>query len=151
MVADAGPQVIHPQVNRAKFGKALQPLQGRLVHVARANGRHHGQPAHRVESGADNAAMNTVVGIVADQFMAHVEARRDPVGLERRDLQAEQLVEHNFFFKDGRQSGDELFFKLRKRRGRVVQFFGHALHCQAATAFQTRQKKRHPKVPLFTA
>ena len=119
--------------------------------MTRADGRHHGQPAHRVQPGADDAAVNAVVGIVPDEFMPHINARRDPVGLERRDLQTEQLVENNFFFKDGGESGHELFFKLRKRRSRVVQCFGHALHCQAATAFQTRQKKRHPKVPMSAA
>ena len=47
--ADGRAQVVDAQVDRAELAEAVQALQRRLVHVARADGRHHGQAAHGVE------------------------------------------------------------------------------------------------------
>jgi hypothetical protein len=75
VAANAGAQVVDAQVDGAQLGKAVQALLGRLVHVARANGGHHGQAAHGIQPGADHAAVDAVVGIVAHQLGPHVDAR----------------------------------------------------------------------------
>ena len=81
MAANAGAQIINAQINRAQLAKAVQALLGRLVHMARANRRHHRQGAHPIQSGTDDAAVDTVVGVVADQLGLHINAPLDVLGL----------------------------------------------------------------------
>ena len=56
--------------------------------------RHHQRhAAERVERGADHAAVQPAVGVVAHQLGPHVQAHAHVGGVQRLDLQAQQLVE----------------------------------------------------------
>ena len=121
MGANAGAQVVHPQINGAQLGKPVQALLRRLVHVARTDGRHHGQSPHGVQPGADDTPVDTVVGVVANQLGAHVDTCAHPLGQHAGDLQAQHTVEHNFVFKDIAQPGNK--FRLEHNRGNG--FGGH--------------------------
>ncbi len=87
MLADARSQVIDPQIDRADPGETRQALRHRLVHVARAQCGHHRQTRHRIETGADHAAVKPVVGEVPDQFAPHVDAPADELRRDRGDLE----------------------------------------------------------------
>ena len=103
----------------------MQALSGCLVHMTRANGGHHGQAAHGVQPGADDAAVNPVETEVADQVPFHVDAPAHLGGFERCDLQSQHLVENNHFLKDFFKSVDEFIFELD--RGWGCKVLGHAL------------------------
>ena len=107
MLADARAQVIDAQVDGAELGKAVKALQRQLVHVARADGGHHRQPAHRIQTGADDTPVDAVETEMADQLRAHVDACGHLRGREAGDLQAEYLVEDDALLEDGLQAGDE--------------------------------------------
>ena len=99
--------------------RASQALENALrqfgfVHVAGADGSHHGQPAHGVQSGADYTAMDTVEGIVAHQLRTHVDARHHPLWRDSSDLQAQDLVKGDALLKDFLESRDELFFEYNR-------------------------------------
>ena len=66
-------QVVDTQVDRAELAEARHARLHRLVHVARADGGHHRQAAHRVERGADHAAVQALVAVVPDQLRPHLE------------------------------------------------------------------------------
>ena len=112
MFADAGAQVVDAQIDGAQFAEAVQALLGGFVHVARADGRHHCQATHRVQPGADHAAVNTVVGVVAHQLVPHVDAGRYPLGHDGGDLEAQRFVEDDAFFKNAFQALQEFRFEL---------------------------------------
>ena len=116
-LADAGAQVVDAQVDGAELGEAVQALLGRFVHVTRADGGHAGQAAHGVEPGADHAAVDAVIAVVAHELVPHVDARGDAFGFEAGDLQAKHLVEDDFFFKDGSQAGHEFGLEFGGCRG----------------------------------
>ena len=115
--ADAGAQIVDTQIDGAQLAKAVQALQRRLVHVACAYGGHDGQPAHGVQAGADDAAVDPVESEVPHQLRAHVDARDYAGRLQRSNLQAQNLVEDNALFKNGFEAGDKFFFKHHGRRG----------------------------------
>jgi hypothetical protein len=89
----------------------VKALGGGLVHVAGANGGHHRKPAHGVQPGADDAAVDAVVAVVAHQFGPHVNAGSDQAGRERDHTQAQGLVENNFLLPKLAQTLDELVLK----------------------------------------
>jgi hypothetical protein len=130
--ADAGAQVVDAQVDGPELAEALQPLLRRFVHVARADGRHHGQPAHRVEPRADHAAVQAVECVVADEFALHGDVADDAFGLQAGDLQAQHLVEHDPLLEDLLQAGDEILFEDNRRRRRMAR---HSPSCLAARSF----------------
>ena len=89
----------------AESGRALL---GRLIQVLGANCGHHGQPTHGIQSRADHASVDAVVGVVAHQVGLHVDAAHHAVRRQGGDLEPQDLVEHNLFFKDGLEPGNEL-------------------------------------------
>ena len=108
LLADRGAQVVDAQVDGAQLGEALQPLQWRLLEVARADRGHHRQAAHRVQPGADHAAVQSLVGEVADQLGPHLDVPGDALGRHDVDLQAQHAVEHHALFEHLLEHGDEL-------------------------------------------
>ena len=46
------------------------------------NGSHHSQAAYRIQCGADDATMDAVVFVMANQFMAHINTTRHRFGQE---------------------------------------------------------------------
>jgi hypothetical protein len=153
VLTDARAQIVHPQIDRAELGKAVQALLRGFIHVPRANRRHHRQAAHRVQPRADNAAVNAVVGGVAYQFVPHVDARRHAIRPERGDLQAKNLVEDDFFFKNAFQAGDEFFFEFNSGNGVGLQCFGHAClfraeHALWHSATESETGIKRPKNPV---
>ncbi len=62
MLADVGARGVDAQIDDAQLTEALQALRRRLVHVARADGCHHGQAAHGVQPSVDDAAMKGAGG-----------------------------------------------------------------------------------------
>ena len=98
--ADGGTQVVDAQVDRAELAEAAQPLERRLVHVACADRRHHREPGHGVERGADDAAVQPLVQVVADQLRPHLEVAADAGGREGVDAQADEMVERNALFEE---------------------------------------------------
>ena len=110
------PQIVDAQIDGAQFGKTLQALGRRLVHVPRPDGGHAGQAAHGIQTGTDHAAVNSVVAVMPDQLLAHVDATFDIGGLEFGDLQAQHLVENNFFFKDAFQALQKFRLKFNGKR-----------------------------------
>ena len=97
-LTNARPQIIHPQINRAQFGKSLQTHFRRFVHVLGCQACHHRGTANRIEHRADHTTMNAVVGKVPYQRVLHVDARRHHIRHDRCQLQTQSLVEDNFFF-----------------------------------------------------
>ena len=115
--ADAGAQIVDAQIDGAQFAKAVQALLRRLVHMVRANGGHHRQPAHGVQAGADDAAVHPVESEMPHQLGAHGDACDHTGRLQRGDLQAQELVKDNALFKNGLQAGNKFLFKHHGRRG----------------------------------
>ena len=58
--ADAWSQVINSQINSTELAKAVQALHWSLLHMPGADGGHHSQATHRIETGADDPAVNPV-------------------------------------------------------------------------------------------
>jgi hypothetical protein len=100
-------QVVDAQIDRAQLGKARQALLGRLVHVARADGRHHRQAGGGVQHRADHAAVQALVLVVADQLGPHVDAAAHALARQLGHLQAQQGVEDDALLEQLRQAGDE--------------------------------------------
>jgi hypothetical protein len=90
----------------------VQALQGRLVHVACADGGHRRQATHRIQAGADHAPMDPVEAEMADQLRTHVDAPGHQRRRQAGDLQAQHLIEDDLFLEDGLQAGDELRFEF---------------------------------------
>jgi hypothetical protein len=90
----------------------MQSLRRRIVHMLGRNGRHHSQPAHGVQAGADHAAMNALVGRMSDQIRSHGDMPLHQRGRDLADLQTDRLIEGHARFKDLAQAGDELRLEL---------------------------------------
>ena len=114
MATDTGAQVVDAQVDGAQARKAVQALLGRFVHVLGAERGHHGQATHGVQPGTDGAAVDAVVGKVADELGAHGDAAGGAVGTQLGHLEAQHLVENDFFLEQLGQGGNE--FGLERRR-----------------------------------
>jgi hypothetical protein len=71
----------------------VHALRRRLVHVAGADRGDDRQTGHGVERGADHAAMQALVGRVAEELWPHRQAAVDAPRPDRDDAQAEHLVE----------------------------------------------------------
>jgi hypothetical protein len=56
--------------------------------------------------------VDAVVAVVAHELRLHFDARGHALGEQAGDLQAEHLVEDDFFFEDGLEAGDELGFEF---------------------------------------
>lgn len=100
-------QVVHTQVDGAELGETLQTLHRRLVHVARADGRHHGQAAHGVQPRADHAAVDALVAVMPDELGFHRNTRRHALGRDLSDLQAQHAVEGDLLLEDVLERRDE--------------------------------------------
>ncbi|RYY90371.1 MAG: hypothetical protein EOO24_32755 [Comamonadaceae bacterium] len=85
--------------------------------MPRADGRHRRQAGHRVEPGADHAAVQPVVLEVADQRGLHRDAPLHAVGLHAGDLQPQHLVEDDLLLEDLLDRRDELGLERHRRRG----------------------------------
>ena len=81
------------------LAKRCRRCSGGFAHVLGANGGHHGQSAHGVQPGADHAAVDAVVGIVAHQLRPHVDARHHLLRGNAGDLEPQQLVEDDLSSK----------------------------------------------------
>ena len=53
-----------------------------------------------ISAGTDDSAMQPVVGVVADQIGLHVDAPGHGFGLEARDLQSDDAVEHDLLLEN---------------------------------------------------
>ena len=157
-LAEGRAQVVDAQVDRAELAEAAQPLGRRLGHVARADRRHHGEAGHGVERRADDAAVQALVRVVADQVGPHRQMAADAVGGERVDAQAEDVVERNAFLEERGQAADELLFE--RGRGRRARWswgrgVGKRLRRDVADCDDARASKepRHgiasPRPPRF--
>jgi hypothetical protein len=62
----SGVQMSPAHVESAQVSKAAQALHRRLIHVAGTDGCHHGQATHRIESRADDTAVDAVVTVMTD-------------------------------------------------------------------------------------
>jgi hypothetical protein len=104
----------------------------RFVEVTRADRRHHGEPGHRVERRADDAAVQALVRVVADQLGPHREVAGHALAGERVDAQAEDRVERDPLLEQLRQPGDELGLE---RRRRDFAMRAHSPSWRAASSF----------------
>ena len=112
-------QVVHTQVDGAQAREVLQTLLDRFMRITRADGVHHRQATHGIQRGADHAAVDAIVAIMADQLGAHLQHgfadQRGAAG----GAQAEQLVEGDLFFEDLDRSTQELL--LQNDLGQLVE------------------------------
>jgi hypothetical protein len=121
VAADALPQEIHPQVDRAHLDEAVHDLLGGLGGVLVGDGQHQRAAAHGVQRGGNHAAVQPAVVRVADEFGPHVEAHQE-VGPQSLHLQPQHLVERDVLLDQSDERGVEagLFGGAanRGRRGR---------------------------------
>ena len=73
MITRSRPQVVDPQINRPQLAKTVEALNGRFVHVSRADCRHYGDTGHGVQSAANDPAVQPLGNEMTDQFWAHID------------------------------------------------------------------------------
>jgi hypothetical protein len=90
---------------------------------------------HGVERRADDAAVEALVGIVADQLGAHREMAADAGGGELVDAQAEHGVERDALLEQLRQRRHELGLERPRRRLSRAALRAHRPSWRAASSF----------------
>ncbi len=106
-------QVVGAQVDGADPAEAMDKLLGGFAVELFGNCDGDGKAADSVERGRNDAAVQTAVLIVTDQFGTHGKNQRRGTRLARNDLEAKQLIETDAMLEHIAQMGFEasLFFR----------------------------------------